>query len=207
MTSGSPASRSLVTTASLLEGLRDSSNDAVWEAFDQRYRPILYNVARRLGLGDDDAREIVQQVMIEFVRDHREGKYDPARGRLRSWLIGIARHRAIDLLRTRGRRGERRGDSAIVTMPDERALSDVWDDEARRLVYRQAWETLRASPRMEARTIEAFELVALQGVPAEAVAERIGRSVDEVYRIKHRLTARLRELVEQLTAAWEDDGS
>jgi DNA-directed RNA polymerase specialized sigma24 family protein len=48
--------------------------------------------------------------------------------------------------------------------------------------------------------------VALRGVEAHEAAEQCGLSVDQVYLAKHRCTKKLREIVEAMTAAWDEDG-
>ena len=102
------------TSTLLLAGLADSNNSVVWEEFDARYRPIVFGYARRLGLSEEEAADAAQDAMVRFVQEYRLGKYDRARGRLRSWLIGIVKARAIDVLRAKARRREARGDSVLM---------------------------------------------------------------------------------------------
>ncbi|MCJ7543287.1 MAG: hypothetical protein MUP47_01770 [Phycisphaerae bacterium] len=45
------------TSTELLEGIKDPSNRAAWSELDRRYRPLILAVARRLGLGHDDAED------------------------------------------------------------------------------------------------------------------------------------------------------
>ena len=45
------------TTSALLNSLRDPANGAAWGELDGRYRPILFNLARRAGLSDADAAD------------------------------------------------------------------------------------------------------------------------------------------------------
>jgi len=66
--------------------------------------------------------------------------------------------------------------------------------------------TLRETGRVQANTMLAFELFAIRGVPAEEVATQCGISVDAVYVIKNRLTGRLREIVQELTIAYDEGG-
>jgi DNA-directed RNA polymerase specialized sigma24 family protein len=56
---------------------------------------------------------------------------------------------------------------------------------------------------MDQKTILAFELVAVRGASVEAAARECGIKPAEVYVAKHRVTAKLRKLVEEVTSAWE----
>ena len=189
------------TTTILLRRLHDHADQTVWDEFDARYRPILIGVAIRLGLSPEEASEAAQETLVQFLQDYRGHKYSTEHGRLRSWLIGICRHRVIDVLRRRHRKG--RGDSIIANLPDEQAISITWDQEQQRQIYDQSLAKLRDGGRINEQTIEVFELVALKGVPALSVADTTGLDVSEVYRIKHRVTRRLREIVEEMTQAYQ----
>ena len=101
------------TTTALLDDLADPANEAVWHDFDARYRPVLVGFGRRLGLGAEDAADAAQDALARFVRSYREGRYDRGRGRLSSWIIGIARNCIVDQMRTRAARHEERGISAM----------------------------------------------------------------------------------------------
>lgn len=176
----------------------------MWSLFVGRYDPLLRAVAARLGLGTDDAADIAQQTLLEFVRDMRGGKYDRSRGRLRSWIIAIAEHRGRDLLRRIALRRGEGSDGALALLPDRAALERVWEDEERKRVAQEAWDALRETSQFDERTIRIFELVALRGVPASAAATEFGVTEQNVYVLKHRVAKRLRELVEELTRAFED---
>ena len=72
-----------------------------FEALYDRYGNLVYSVSLRI-LGDVQAAEdVVQEVFLRVWRkpDH----YDTARGRFLTWLLSVARNRAIDEHRSRGR--------------------------------------------------------------------------------------------------------
>lgn len=74
-------------------------DESALEALYARYGGLVYTLALRI-VGDPElAREVLQDT---FLRSW-DGwdAYDPARGRVPWWLMGIARNRAIDLLRSR----------------------------------------------------------------------------------------------------------
>lgn len=190
------------TSSMLLDALRTGEHEATWTEFDARYRPVLVAFARKLGLAEADAREIAQDVLASFVEEHRAGKYDKNLGRLRSWLFAIARARVArrrrDLARDQGRRGE----SAIAQVADERRVSEVWEREWRQAVLREGLLQLRQGTKMDEATVRAFEMLALEQRPVEAVAAELGMSRDSVYAAKYRAMERLRQLLERLEADW-----
>jgi RNA polymerase sigma-70 factor (ECF subfamily) len=71
-------------------------------AYD-RHAGLVFGSACRF-LGDRDvAAEVTQDAFLALWR--RAAVFDPASGSLSAWLLGIARHRAIDRHRAEGRRG------------------------------------------------------------------------------------------------------
>jgi RNA polymerase sigma-70 factor (ECF subfamily) len=67
--------------------------------------PAVHGAALRV-LGDDAAaQDVVQDVLVELWRN--PGRYDPAAGTLRAYLIMLARHRAVDQVRSELRRAAR----------------------------------------------------------------------------------------------------
>ncbi len=184
-----------ITTTALLDGLHAPNNRDAWGEFDRRYRPILVAFLHRMGLHDADSADVAQETLAAFVQEYRAGKYDRAKGRLRSWLIGIARCRLADARRARGRRREYRGESAIVDLHDDAAAEQAWEAEERRIVFDQAIAELRETTRLHPRTIEAFECVVLRGEAVDAVAARLELTPQEIYNAKNRVVDKLREIL------------
>lgn len=188
------------TTTRLLSDLQDAGNNSAWTELDSRYRPILVRFARQLDFVGDDAEELAQQTLAEFARAYTSGQYDRERGRLRSWLLGIARNVAFELRRKRA--AVRNAiDSDLDLISDDVRLTSIWEQERERAIFVEALARLRAT-QTESTTIEAFELYAIHGMPVKDVSARCGLSVDTIYVIKNRLTRRLRELVAELTEAY-----
>lgn len=195
------------TTTRMLDELHDPGNVLAWESFDARYRPILTAFARRLGFAGEDAAELAQQTLAEFARAYAQGRYQRGQGRLGSWLIGIASNVGSGLRRRAARGPANTGDELIHdAWANERVLKDAWDRERDRAIVIDAMATLRETSRVQADTLRAFELFAIRGVPAEEVAAQCGITVDAVYVVKNRLTGRLREIVQELTIAYDEGG-
>lgn len=192
-----------VTTTALLNALHDPADQRAWFELNARFRPMIEACARSLGLNDDEAEEAGQRAFAEVTQSYRAGKYQRGRGRLRSWIIGITRHVAMDVLRERGR--AHRGESAIVNLPDDATLTTVWERQRRQSVLRDAMATLRERTQLDDRTIRAFELYVMHGVPAQEAGRQCGMSIDEVYVAKNRVTNKLQEIVEQIERAYDED--
>src|SRR5712692_822077 len=77
------------TSVSLLEQLRNPAESKTtgpaWERFVELYTPLLYYWARRLGLRDQDAADLVQDVFLVLVRKLPEFSYDRHKS-FRAWL-------------------------------------------------------------------------------------------------------------------------
>ncbi|QOJ15694.1 MAG: sigma-70 family RNA polymerase sigma factor [Planctomycetia bacterium] len=184
------------TTTELLDGLHQSGNRAAWSEFDRRYRPILIAFLTRMGLDHADAADVAQETLACFVRDYRLNRYDRSRGRLRTWLISIARCRLADLRREEGRRRESPA-AALDAVADDREADAIWEAEQRRFIFEQAVADLRSTTRFSERTIEAFERVVLRREPVDQVSTDVGLSPQEIYNAKNRIVERLRELVQR----------
>lgn len=70
--------------------------------FDTYAASVFRLVAFTLGLDDDDADDVVQETMIAAFKGI--GSYDRSK-KVRTWLFGIAKHKANDFLRSRMRTG------------------------------------------------------------------------------------------------------
>jgi RNA polymerase sigma-70 factor (ECF subfamily) len=74
--------------------------DALKLAYDAHGR-LVYTLCRR-SLGAEAAADVTQEVFVSAWQARRQ--FDPARGSLGGWLVGIARNKIIDALRAQARR-------------------------------------------------------------------------------------------------------
>jgi len=139
---------------------------ALGEVFD-RLAPAVYGAALRV-LGDEAAaQDVVQDVFVELWS--RPGRYDPAVGTLHAYLVVIARHRAVDLVRSELRRVGRQERSYRLD-PGQPALSTC-----EQVVAAQAATAVRAAIRLlpdSQRVI--VELAYFRGLTCREAAEEAG---------------------------------
>src|SRR5215510_6020274 len=75
------------TRKSLLNRLKDWEDQESWQDFFDTYWKLIYGVAAKAGLSDDEAQEVVQETIIRVARKMPNFKYDPAVGSFKSWLL------------------------------------------------------------------------------------------------------------------------
>ena len=192
------------TTTLLLMRLHDASDRSVWNTVDERYRPILIAVARRLGLTADEAEDAAQSALSTFAEEYLQGRYDREKGRLRAWLISRMRYRVADTHRRRAQQQVECGDSAIAALPDEDDVASAFLQERRHTLLALAMERLRGASRADPRSLDAFELHVLRGVSATEVARQLDMKPNDLYMVKHRLLAHLRRIVDELEGIYDD---
>jgi len=95
---GRAAAGDIPADPDLVRRMREGDESAL-ELLYSRYGGLVYSLVLRI-VGDPElAREVLQDT---FVRTwNGRATYDPKRGRVAWWLMGIARNGAVDLLRSR----------------------------------------------------------------------------------------------------------
>ncbi|OAI46825.1 RNA polymerase subunit sigma-70 [Planctomycetaceae bacterium SCGC AG-212-F19] len=195
-----------VTRASLLVRLRDPQDHDAWQQFFRVYASVVYGFARRRGLQDADAADLMQDVLRRVALAAGKLDYDPRKGTFRSWLFTVTRNRLFDFLNSRQRQvagaggsdGQRRLDEQPAT-PDPADGAGSWDQEYHQGVLRWAMERVRGE--FQENTWQAFRQTAVEGKNPKEVAGSLKMSPGAVYVAKSRVLARLKTEVRQ----WQDD--
>jgi RNA polymerase sigma-70 factor (ECF subfamily) len=187
-----------ITSVSLLTRLHDLGDESAWRNFFDRYWQLIYNFSRRSGLGDADAQDIVQQVMLNLTTALPKFEQDPKRGRFKTWLLTIVKRRIIDLQRRRGRMASSPMAIELVAGKGESEFEERWDDEWRSHVLNTAMERARA--RVPARQFLIYDLLARQGASVPEVCRALDINAASVYLAKHRVGKLMTREIESLEA-------
>jgi RNA polymerase sigma-70 factor, ECF subfamily len=163
----SPSSLESTSDLVLLRQVMDAQPDALGALYN-RYAPTLLALGHRILGSRADAEEVLQEVFLH-VWNHA-GRYDAARSSVSTWLILIARSRAIDRLRTR-KVVERTHENAALRDPAGHAspegVESVFIHERRERV-RGEMEKLPPEQR------QVLEMAFYEGLSQSEIAERAG---------------------------------
>jgi RNA polymerase sigma-70 factor (ECF subfamily) len=117
----------LPTRASLLDRLKDASNDASWEEFQRIYRGLLAGVARKAGLNEHEADEAVQETLIAVAKKMPEFSYQPGKDSFKGWLLRIVRWKIVDHLRRRRPAPGPSEEKEPASVAERLALEEDWE--------------------------------------------------------------------------------
>jgi RNA polymerase sigma-70 factor (ECF subfamily) len=169
----------------------DGDADA-FEAIYERHATAAYSLAFRICGAPGPAEDVVQEAFLTLWR--RRDSYDPMRGEVRGWLLGIVHNSAIDKLRHSGMHERRRasadGIEERLEAPDRTELEVERREQAGEI--RAALETLPAEQR------HVIELAYFGGLTHAQIASALETPVGT---IKGRMRLGLLKLHAQLAPA------
>lgn len=183
------------TRTSLLERLRNGDDPATWNEFFARYWPFVFSVARQRGCTEHTAEEIVQEVMLAIFERRAVFRHDPAKGRFRDWLGGVARNKAAAWRRASAERPYA-NDLGQGGFSEPETSTDA-PDARWEAAYEQALLSFlldKVRREVNPRTYQAFEAFTLGGCSGAETARLTGLSRNAVYQARKNIIRRLREL-------------
>jgi RNA polymerase sigma-70 factor (ECF subfamily) len=160
-----------------------------FEAIYERHGGAAYSLAYRMTGSRSAAEDVTQEAFLNLWRSGAH--YDRARGSVRTWILGIVHHRAIDALRRTSVHARRRSDDETAAERLE-APDRVEEDVARRdeaATVRSAMEILPAEQ------LQVIELAYFGGFTHTEIAEMLEQPVGTV---KGRMRLGLKKLREAL---------
>jgi RNA polymerase sigma-70 factor (ECF subfamily) len=182
------------TPSSLLERLRQPFEPEAWGRFVALYTPLVYSWGRRVGLQEQDAADLVQDVFVTLLQVLPTFTYDRHRSFSRwLWTVTINKWRKDRKLANRMVRGLGDQQDAVAVEDD---LEGALEAEYQEHLANQALQLMRTD--FEETTWRAcWETVAI-GRPAAEVAAELGLTVGAVYAAKFRVLKRLRRELQGL---------
>lgn len=144
-----------------------AGDKAAFELLYDRHSRAAYGLALRI-LGDPEAaQDAVQDAFLTLWR--QAATYGEERGAVRSWLLAIVHHRAIDMVRRRSYREDRQQGIDDVTLPPDGV--DTWEQARQNIEGEQVREALLQLPPDQQRSIT---LAYFNGYTHDEIARQLG---------------------------------
>ncbi|MBQ3717498.1 MAG: sigma-70 family RNA polymerase sigma factor [Paludibacteraceae bacterium] len=176
-----------VSDIELIRQVLRENNPRAFEILVQRYSLQVYSVAMRLMHDEEDAAEVTQMAFIQAYKqlDSWQG------GNFGSWVTVIANHIGLRLLEKEKRRGEVRFDDVRCTTD----LADVADETYNEQKEQQLQALEQAIAQLPEQEQQIIRWHYYEGVPLQAIAERLGQTENNIkvrlFRIRERLKKKI----------------
>jgi RNA polymerase sigma factor (sigma-70 family) len=187
------------TRLSLIVKLRDPTDASAWREFLALYEPLIYQLARRKGLQDADARDLCQEVLRAVAG--AIDRWEPGLGTFRGWLSRVTRNLLVNFLTRPAHQRLGSGATSVQELleselaPDPSATA-LFEDEYRMRLFR--WASAEVESEFTPTTWRAFWKTAVEGRPPVEVASELGISVGALYIARSRVLARIKKRIAQV---------
>lgn len=200
------------TRATLIDRLKNWQDQSSWQDFFDTYWKLIYDLARKGGLNDAEAQDVVQETMISVARHMPTFRYDPSIGSFKAWLLKMTRWRMADQFRKRGpldaydsslgsecyAEGSTAGTIGVHTLAavSNSDLEALWEAEWEKNLLDAA--IAKVKHRVDPQKYQIFDLYVNKEWTPDKVAATFGIPKDQVYLIKHRMTELIKGEVKRL---------
>ncbi len=171
------------TNLSLIKSVRDGSDVESWRRFHEFYSPLLMRYLRRLGLEEDRANDLVQDVFVRLLQAMPTFQLDSKRGRFRSYLWKLTYSALVDQARRVKTRRHAEEEWVKRFHESSEVESQKVQDELNEINQQQILK--QALPRVHSVTSRTawacFEQRLLRDRPGSTIAAELGISADAVY--------------------------
>ena len=197
-----PNRRTPVTRKSLLVRLKNWHDEQSWAEFAKIYERLIFDTALRAGLGNEEAKEVVQETLLTVAKKMAGFNYDPRLGSFKNWLMQITRRRIVDQFRKRkpetshSMSGGPRIDVEQLSDSSMSRLETLWNEEWNNARLDLARAVVKR--KVGARQYQMFDLYVLSGKSLKEVTRSLRVNPAQVYMAKYRITRMLKKELKEL---------
>ena len=185
----------LATRSSLLGRMKNEEDQQSWLEFYNTYWKLIYNVARKSGLKDPDAQDVVQETVLTVLRKIKEFEYNRDKGSFKGWLKVVTRSRIMDHWRkcsrqpekntNQGTESETSGLDESIPDPEGFELEKIWEQEWLSNIHSIALD--RVKQQVSAQQFQIFDCYVLKEWSVEEIKSKLHFSSGQIYMAKHRV--------------------
>lgn len=200
-----PDDEFIPTRATLIQRLKNWQDQASWQVFFETYWKLIYGLARKFGLNEEDAQDVVQETMVSVAQAMPNFKYDPRIGSFKSWLRQLIRWRITDHLRKQIPGAvslqveTETGDSSVLhEIPDQTvpSMEQFYEQEWQKNLLAAAVSNVKR--KLDPKRYQIFDFYVNRDWPPEKVASAFSIPVEQVYLAKHRITEMIKSETKRL---------
>lgn len=194
------------TRLSLLQAVGKGGDEAAWARFFDTYAGYVFAIARRRGLQETDADEIVQSVFLSLQKKGKLDGYDPKKGAFHSWLAGLTVWRINDLFRKRAAESRKVTNTSEEDLPFHASASmnpveEIFEEEWRETVRQMT--LLRLREKINPVHFSIFHALFFEELDMGVVMQIYGVSRNNLYQIRSRTRAAFGRLLKEVTREME----
>lgn len=183
------------TRKSLIARLENWEDQRTWDEFYRTYWRLIYSVALKAGLREDEAWDVVQETILSIAKQSKKNVYNPEQGSFKLWLWNMTRWRINDQFRKRKKdtamlmnpESTNQQEHPIDNIPDESKnnFDQIWEKEWQDRIFQAALE--RVKTKVSPKQFQIFDYYVLREWSATKVCRQLGVSIAQVYLAKHRV--------------------
>lgn len=191
------------TRRSLLRRLQPQAQEVIWRSLFDRHWRVIYATARRLGLNDLEAQEVLQRAILSAVRHLTASQSRAERVPFKVWLFRTTRWHVLEQRRQRPWSPQQ--PSAQLTINTGAGMASVrmeqlWEEEWQKSLIAAALERVKA--KVTPKDFQIFDLLVLRQWPGTKIAAGLGVRRAQVYLAKHRVTSVLKKEIRAIEATY-----
>ena len=185
-----------------------------WRQIYDQFANAILAYARRRGLNDHSAQDVLQEVMVTLIRcQHQsDSAYDPAAGTFQAWLWGIIRNRVRSVRRKDDKEevrspiaGTETTDGGSQFLPEiplaPPDFAQTEEDQWQQALFAAALRKVQA--RVTPDNFAIYAALLAKSASVEALSQAHGKKPNAIYAIKHRCEEILLVEARAIKSAWE----
>lgn len=185
------------------ESIQDGNSQSEAELISEYSERIRYFAGRAIGFNDQGLDDLVQNIMIAVIQSLRNGRYDPNRAALSTFIAAIQRNKTNDYLTQKIRHSARiahpeagsRNEQIdeIATQPD---TTPGPEEQLIRQEEKELYERALASLKPNERLILYLRLS--KGLSMAEIAADLNLEPQTVYDLKYKAVAKIKKRIKKL---------
>lgn len=185
------------TRPSLIDKIKDKSNEKNWEEFTAFYEPYVRGFLLRLGLKNDQVDDFSQMTFLKLWESIDRFKSMGTPGTFRAWLKTLIRNETINFFKRESMISQKLKDYAIMNAGDleKNEIDEIIEDEWDIFISNKAWESIATN--LTDLEKEIF-LMSLKGASTDEIVASCEVKSGQVYSYKKKVKDRLKKEIQRL---------